>query len=490
MMIIDTFTFYNELDLLEVRLTELWDVVDHFVLVEATVSFTGHPKPLHYANNRARFEKFQSKIRHIIVEDMPMETDNWSREHWQRNSISKGLCDCRDDDVVMISDIDEIPAAEAITRCRNLLTPYVMQQGMYYYYLNFRGGQWNGTTCWRFKDLALRTVQELRDCRESLPVITGGGWHFSFLGGVPAIQEKIYNYSHQEYNKPRILNEKNIQYSMITGRDLFGRRLMFSQVDVDELPCLVRAQPDKFRHLMVEIKGGEPRFTENWYPEYQSRSLNKLARRVRHLHGAVVEIGSWEGRSAITLANASYPTEVFAVDTWGGNVGESPDHPSVVAATERDVFMQFAVNINHMTRKNVFPFVMTSSEFLSCFKAPVKLCHIDACHDYHNVKRDIQGVLRYVVPGGILCGDDFANAHARRADLQGGVERAVRELLPGFRTKRNFWYWQKPCGWDLKTRVRRLAAGLPDFIVNSGFGQALLPPARSVTAQDVLLQME
>jgi hypothetical protein len=77
------------------------------------------------------------------------------------------------------------------------------------------------------------------------------------------------------------------------------------------------------------------------------------------------------------------------------------------------------------------------------FDHPVKFCHIDASHDYNSVHRTIAALLPKLVPGGILCGDDFESAHAGRHDLGGGVERAVRELLPGFEVSGNFWWWAK-----------------------------------------------
>ena len=73
----------------------------------------------------------------------------------------------------------------------------------------------------------------------------------------------------------------------------------------------------------------------------------------------------------------------------------------------------------------------------------MKFCHIDASHDYWSVRADLKLAEACLRPGGILCGDDFVYAHAGRADLDGGVERAVREGLPGFEAQGNFWWWVK-----------------------------------------------
>ena len=105
--IIDCFTFFNELDLLKFRLAELYDKVDHFILIESTKTFTGQVKPLYYSLNKDEFEKWNDKIIHVVVTDMPINLPqykidelvalteirniNWVREHHQRRSVVKGL---------------------------------------------------------------------------------------------------------------------------------------------------------------------------------------------------------------------------------------------------------------------------------------------------------------------------------------------------------------------------------------------------------------
>lgn len=117
-MIYDCFTFFNELELLELRLHELAGVVDKFVLVEATQTHTNRPKPLHYQENRARFGAFHGQIIHVVVEDLPVSADPWVPENFQRNCIARGLTACRPDDFVLVSDLDEIPRARAVEKMR------------------------------------------------------------------------------------------------------------------------------------------------------------------------------------------------------------------------------------------------------------------------------------------------------------------------------------------------------------------------------------
>src|SRR5690606_38718308 len=117
--IYDAVIFFNELELLKIRFEELYDVVDHFVVVEGSLTFTGNQKPLYFAENRHLFSRFEDKIIYVLVEDFPPATsdpqrDSWTREIHQRNGIIRGLCNCADEDVIIISDTDEIPRREVI----------------------------------------------------------------------------------------------------------------------------------------------------------------------------------------------------------------------------------------------------------------------------------------------------------------------------------------------------------------------------------------
>ena len=92
-------------------------------------------------------------------------------------------------------------------------------------------------------------------------------------------------------------------------------------------------------------------------------------------------------------------------------------------------------------------------------RSPVRFAHIDASHDYSSVKAELLSILPLVVDGGVLCGDDFEDGATPVDGLDGGVERAVREVLPGCRNDGNFWWWQKgrpppPLG-NLARRLRR-----------------------------------
>lgn len=132
----DCFTYFNEDQLLKLRLEELWDVVDFFVICEATRTHTGRPKPLNF--NIENFKKYQNKIRYLLLDQYPFETnDPWVYENYQRNYLINGLWDASDHDRVLVSDLDEIPNAKAIYEYKPHLYPRAnLLQNVYIYYLN------------------------------------------------------------------------------------------------------------------------------------------------------------------------------------------------------------------------------------------------------------------------------------------------------------------------------------------------------------------
>lgn len=185
------------------------------------------------------------------------------------------------------------------------------------------------------------------------------------------------------------------------------------------------------------------------YPEHQiNRLIEVIGNRLAPLDGDIVEIGCWKGRSAEAIANKVYPEVLHAVDTWQGNIDEQNVtgklHPTVKEASKKDIFSIFSENMRVHTKGNVETHQMDCHEFVDQHKGPIKFCHVDASHDYESVKKTLVKLLPKMVKGGIICGDDISSANKGRKDLEGGVERAVVELLPNYRRDRNFFWWVKP----------------------------------------------
>ena len=185
-------------------------------------------------------------------------------------------------------------------------------------------------------------------------------------------------------------------------------------------------------------------FNENWYSNKQCDNLVALAKKVVDLKGSIIEIGCWEGKSTIALAKAVCPELLICNDTWLGNVQESivtgKTHATELILKKRDVYKIFLDNMDLLTDGNYTVIKRDCMEWLAEYSDPIKFIHIDASHEYESVKKTIDLVLPKMVKGGIICGDDFLSANMGCTDLHGGVERAVRETLPGFQNIGNLWY--------------------------------------------------
>lgn len=186
-----------------------------------------------------------------------------------------------------------------------------------------------------------------------------------------------------------------------------------------------------------------------WYSDGQLTILRSVAASVVGLSGLCIEVGCWKGNSTITIAQTITDGMICAVDTWQGSVDESPDHDTVKMAQEKDIMSIFRTNMQDAgVGEKIVMFKNDWREFFVRFDKKfkedgIRFLHIDGSHDYKSVYDNIAAALPYMVKGGVLCGDDIATAHRGRSDLEGGVERAVLELLPGYTQFGNFWYWRK-----------------------------------------------
>lgn len=257
--IVDTFSFFNELEILEMRLYELAPVVDKFILVEATTTHSGNPKPLYFEENKSQFKNY--KIDHFTVElpniHNPSREEVGRNEGFQRDQIVLGLADCDSDDTVIISDLDEIPNRELVPNLPGYLkeefSSIKIRQRLHLYYLNMISDElWNGPCVIKRKFLDEITPTQLRNAIWSpdMPVVDGG-WHLSYMGGIDRIRYKIESYMHVEYNTDYYKDPHMIQLNIDNGMDLFDRdaRIVVSEID-DTYPHLIREQPDKFKNLI------------------------------------------------------------------------------------------------------------------------------------------------------------------------------------------------------------------------------------------------
>lgn len=305
-MIYDCFTFFNELDLLEIRFNILNDYVDKFVLVESTKTFTGKDKPLYYKENQERFSKFKDKIIHVVLDETPNEYA-WYNECIQRNSISKGLINCNDDDIILISDLDEIPNPELINKYKDIEGIKLFEMTQHYYFLNCKAitqGVWLlGPKMLSYKDFKHYTddkqefipysehlIKELNEGTTPSTIryfrhlyhIKNGGWHFSCLGGANSVIQKFNSFSHTELNTKELNDAKALKKRIEKHKG-------FVALPVENyLPQYIVNNKEKYSDLICKTRRFE--------------LLNyKMHLFIRHIFSIYNEYSSWQKRKVIEI---------------------------------------------------------------------------------------------------------------------------------------------------------------------------------------------
>tara|TARA_R110000796_G_scaffold232637_1_gene351053 strand:- start:1877 stop:2707 length:831 start_codon:yes stop_codon:yes gene_type:complete len=268
-MIIDTFVFSEELDLLEVRLNELDSVVDYFVIVEASKTQSRLDKPLFFKENSKRYEKFLHKIVHVVLDDYADGGDGcWKMEHYQRRSIGKGLQDLvnkgvqiRGGDFIMISDVDEIPKASKVLEAVALDKETVSLNhkfGSYFLNMYAPSRNWYGTVIVKAGVLPECDIQALREYKDHMDHVDDAGWHFSNIGGFDALWNKWLTRiephdksifepdgakdSFRAAYAQHVLNDK---YFMFCD-DLPNKSIKLEVMEQNELPEFIRDNPKTF----------------------------------------------------------------------------------------------------------------------------------------------------------------------------------------------------------------------------------------------------
>lgn len=236
-MIYDCFTFFNELDILEMRLEELYPVVDRFVIVEGSQTFQGADKPDYAWENLHRFENYADKMifAHCDYSCMPPANSAWDREYGQRNHIGNLLhqMDLSDDDIILLSDADEIPRRSVVES----LDPQPVQSialQAYYYGLNTKADHQHTIRAARWDYAKIMTMQQLRTLDPPPNIVYDGGWHFSYLGDAEHIANKFRAFAHAELNRPDTTDPAILQARMEARGDLWGDGHTYETVEIDD----------------------------------------------------------------------------------------------------------------------------------------------------------------------------------------------------------------------------------------------------------------
>lgn len=235
-MIIDCFPFFDELDLLEVRLNELKDVVDVFVLTESPRTFTGEPKPLYFQENKNRFAEFNiiATIYQDTVDIKPMERERRQKQY----NLDVAFGDLyKPGDVIIQGDCDEIPNAGIVKEALDKdWASARLSMKLFYFFMNCMDvGQQRLYKNSRLLRPKNRIVYDAGQKDKTDKVYWDAGWHFSYLGNV---QKKLAAWGHApKYNKPPYNTTEHIEHCRRTGSDLFGRKSKRFQF-VDDLSYL------------------------------------------------------------------------------------------------------------------------------------------------------------------------------------------------------------------------------------------------------------
>ena len=269
MKIYDCIQFFNEEHIVELRINILNKFVDFFVITESTTDHQGNPKKLNF--DLSKFKKYENKIIYVIVDDTseaikkPHIGGESLVEQHQRNSIMRGLKKCHDNDLIILSDVDEIPDLTKLNLFNKKNKYAVFSQKMFNFKLNLLNEtekNWHGSKICLKKNL--KSPQWLRNLKfkkypfwrfdkpKNLKIIENGGWHFAFLQNPRNISKKIKSFSHGEFNTSDLTNEKEIEKKIKLQKDIFGRRFNYRKVEIDHtFPKYIIENKEKLKEWII-----------------------------------------------------------------------------------------------------------------------------------------------------------------------------------------------------------------------------------------------
>jgi len=261
MKVIDSFMFFNEINILKLRLNYLNDVVDYFLISESNYTHSGKSKPYYLDEvlkelpddivNKIIRIKYEPDISQFDVNQKidycDFGNDFWKLENAQRNLISNHLSQFSSNDLFMVSDVDEIPRKEIVKEYKEVFENYwgtVIPEDflcrcvmlLFYYNFNtFIQNEWCGTSISTVSNAIQKGCNYFRTNSSFYP-IQDGGFHFSTFGGLEEIKTKIQSFAHQEYNKEQYTNDNNILNSIQNKEDIYHNCDKFKDYDISKLP--------------------------------------------------------------------------------------------------------------------------------------------------------------------------------------------------------------------------------------------------------------
>jgi len=269
--IFDCFMFNNEEKLLEIRFNVLNKFVDYFVIIESEETHSGNKKKTTFEIKK--YPEFKEKIIYRKINSFPTNLNSWQKENYQRNYISNCLKQAKEDDIVLISDLDEIPNLESVNFSNYNEKIIVFNQRLFFYKLNFGAkiSSWHGTRACQKK--FLKSPQWLRNLKthkrykfyrldkllfsskyeRNFKIINNGGWHFTWLGDLDFIKNKLKSFAHTELNNSIVNNDNYIKKCIDELKPIeIKQKIELTKLSIDEinLPTYVVQNIDKYRSLL------------------------------------------------------------------------------------------------------------------------------------------------------------------------------------------------------------------------------------------------
>ena len=245
MKIFDCCMLFNEIDLLKMRLSFLYEYVDAFVICEANITHSGNPKEYNFIKYKAEFEpwldkiiflKYEPDVSHLNFSIKPKSFDpnsaHWQLENGQRNALATFLLSQNDEDYAVVCDVDEIwrPSLTQLLRSGSMrIETAKLGMSFHYYYMNCEGiGACNSTWEHAFYSRVghLRKNPDLSNIRNNkhMKVIKNSGWHFSYLGGAKIVKSKLESFAHQEINNEAFNTLEHLLECISLGKDYLNRK--------------------------------------------------------------------------------------------------------------------------------------------------------------------------------------------------------------------------------------------------------------------------
>jgi beta-1,4-mannosyl-glycoprotein beta-1,4-N-acetylglucosaminyltransferase len=435
MKIIDCFSYFNEKEMLELRINLLYDHVDKFIISDANMTHSGKSKPFTCKDTLKSLGLLKDKI-HVIEIDLPSyeQTSNaWVRERMQRNIISNYI---QSEDVCIISDCDEIINPKFIEYYTTIAQQY--PNNILRIPMAFLHGRADLRVCdelgnampWQAPFICLKRHLDdytLSDIRESYALnthhikfsdifitqnntIEEAGWHFNWMGNQDRLKLKKEAFLH--YDEVSLI--KNY-HPIVNEYDCLGRQNhILHNYSFLDLPQKIFTLQNVFKFLLPNFKVNpiteKTNLGENWFtfPELYKNIVENCSNGSK-----LVEVGCWKGRSSIymatMIANAEKNIDFYCIDTFEGSV----EHKNL--ADLKNIYDIFLSNIDPV--KKYIKHIKNSS-INSSYKFEndsLDFVFIDASHEYEEVKQDILSWLPKVKKNGVLAGHDYHHDDVRIA---------------------------------------------------------------------------